>query len=150
MFQWRAIILDVGKLYYPRLKAWGMHMKYLDIYIHMCFTDILSLSLQSFNEFFFFCRHELIYTKYDIIAGPSDVSHIVQGLEPGVEYLFVVTATNQAGEGETSNSRSTKTFNAGLSNQSIFSHLKVVTATCRVIFNTVCIILIYTVDINGH
>ncbi|XP_061165065.1 cell adhesion molecule DSCAML1-like [Saccostrea echinata] len=57
-------------------------------------------------------RHELTYTKYDILAGANDVSHNVQGLQSGAEYLFVVTATNQAGEGGRSNSRSAKTFNA--------------------------------------
>ena len=38
----------------------------------------------------------------------------MQGLQPGAEYLFVVTASNQAGEGAMSNSRSAKTRNAGL------------------------------------
>eukprot|EP00105_Crassostrea_gigas_P005181 XP_011418682.1 PREDICTED: protein sidekick-1 isoform X2 [Crassostrea gigas] len=57
-------------------------------------------------------RHEVMYTKYDIMAGSSEVSHNVHNLQPGIEYLFVVTATNQAGEGEMSNSRSAKTFNA--------------------------------------
>jgi hypothetical protein len=97
-----------------------------------CILPIIRVP-DNYNKFIF-CRHELVYTKYDIVAGSSDVSHSVQGLEPGVEYLFVVTATNQAGEGETSNSRSAKTFNAGLwippplhfVNQSAFSHLKLV------------------------
>lgn len=57
-------------------------------------------------------RHEVIYTKYEIMAGSSDVSHNVHNLQPGMEYLFVVTATNQAGEGAMSNSRSAKTLNA--------------------------------------
>lgn len=55
-----------------------------------------------------------MYTKYDIMAGFGEVSHNVHNLQPGIEYLFVVTATNQAGEGEMSNSRSAKTFNAGV------------------------------------
>lgn len=68
----------------------------------------------SFIALFIYCRHELMYTKYDIMAGSGEVSHNVHNLQPGIEYLFVVTATNQAGEGEMSNSRSAKTFNAGV------------------------------------
>lgn len=68
----------------------------------------------SFIALFIYCRHEVMYTKYDIMAGSGEVSHNVHYLQPGIEYLFVVTATNQAGEGEMSNSRSAKTFNAGV------------------------------------
>nr|XP_022322764.1 hemicentin-1-like [Crassostrea virginica] len=57
-------------------------------------------------------RHELVYQRYDITAGANEVLHNVQGLQPGAEYLFVVTASNQAGEGAMSNSRSAKTLNA--------------------------------------
>lgn len=76
--------------------------------IKCAFLVIYCLSL------FIYCRHEVMYTKYDIMAGSSEVSHNVHNLQPGIEYLFVVTATNQAGEGEMSNSRSAKTFNAGV------------------------------------
>ncbi|XP_078326030.1 contactin-5-like isoform X2 [Crassostrea virginica] len=57
-------------------------------------------------------RHELVYQRYDITAGANEVLHNVQGLQPGAEYLFVVTASNQAGEGAMSNSRSAKTLNS--------------------------------------
>lgn len=76
--------------------------------IKCAFLVIYCLSL------FIYCRHEVMYTKYDIMAGSGEVSHNVHNLQPGIEYLFVVTATNQAGEGEMSNSRSAKTFNAGV------------------------------------
>lgn len=81
---------------------------YLYIYIRIDYV------LKNYIALFIYCRHEVIYTKYEIMAGSSDVSHNVHNLQPGMEYLFVVTATNQAGEGAMSNSRSAKTLNAGL------------------------------------
>lgn len=73
-----------------------------------------SIDIWTNTFLYIYCRHELVYQRYDITAGANEVLHNVQGLQPGAEYLFVVTASNQAGEGTMSNSRSAKTLNAGL------------------------------------
>ncbi|KAK3087955.1 hypothetical protein FSP39_012784 [Pinctada imbricata] len=53
---------------------------------------------------------------YERLAGNitfGKLSYVVDGLLPGTEYLFKMSATNQAGEGGKSNSRSAKTFDSG-------------------------------------